>query len=302
MTIKQRFFIALQYILPHHRLSRWIGCLARCEQPWFKNALIRWFIKRYQVDMAQAENDNPLAYRHFNDFFTRALKPGARPIDEASNSIACPADGAISQIGAIRHGRIFQAKGHDFSLYELLGGDAERSRPFINGAFTTIYLSPRDYHRVHMPVTGTLKEMVYIPGKLFSVNQTTAENVPELFARNERVACLFDTEFGPMAVVLVGAMIVASIETVWAGEIAPVRPQVRTFDYSNSPHEPIVLNKGDELGRFKLGSTAIVLFGADTTTWLESLKDTTAVHMGQSLGNLNTLTETHTATQTAEQG
>src|SRR5690554_1774872 len=283
MNFKQRLFIFMQYILPHHTLSRLIGCLAECEKTWFKNRLIKWFIQRYQVDMSEAAISDPYAYRHFNDFFTRPLKEGARPIDSSTHSVVSPADGAISQIGQIEHGRVFQAKGHSFSLLELLGGDAERAAPFMGGNFSTVYLSPKDYHRVHMPLTGILREMVYIPGRLFSVNQTTAENVPELFARNERVACIFDTEQGPMAVVLVGAMIVASIETVWAGQVTPPLRNLHTYDYSQAARQPITLEKGAELGRFKLGSTAIVLFGANHVTWDNQLQATTPVQVGQSL-------------------
>lgn len=284
MTLKQKLFILLQYSLPHHCLSRLVGKLAACEAPWFKNRLISWFIKRYQVDMSLAEQQDISEFKNFNDFFTRALKPGVRVIDSAPDSIVCPADGAISQLGDISHGRIFQAKGHSFSANELLGGDSERSRVFKNGKFCTVYLSPRDYHRVHMPVTGTLREMIYIPGRLFSVNQTTAENVPELFARNERVACIFDTDNGPMAVVLVGAMIVASIETSWAGLITPPSRELRTFSYRPQDREPVVLQKGDELGRFKLGSTAIVLFAENRVDWLDDLGEGSVVNMGQQLG------------------
>ena len=256
MNSKQRLFIFMQYVLPHHTLSRLIGRLAECESTWFKNRLITWFIKRYNVNMSEARLEDPSAYRHFNDFFTRELKAGARPLDTSEKSVLSPADGAISQLGAIEHGRIFQAKDHSFSLLELLGGNTERAAPFMGGSFSTVYLSPKDYHRVHMPLTGILREMVYIPGRLFSVNQTTAEHVPELFARNERVACIFDTEQGPMAVVLVGAMIVASIETVWAGLITPPMRELRSYDYSQTARQPITLEKGAELGRFKLGSTA----------------------------------------------
>ena len=219
--MKSRLFIISQYLLPHHLLSRLAGCVAECRARWFKNAFTAWFAKRYQVNMSEALVEDLTAYEHFNAFFTRALKPGARPLDETPGAILCPADGAVSQLGPIEHGRIFQAKGHSFSALELLGGDPALAAPFMGGEFATIYLSPKDYHRVHMPLAGTLREMVYVPGRLFSVNQTTAENVPELFARNERVVCLFDTERGPMAVVLVGAMIVASIETVWAGLVTP---------------------------------------------------------------------------------
>lgn len=287
MTLSQRIFIALQYLLPHHCLSRLIGRLANCENPTFKNALIRWFIKRYQVDMSLAVRQRPEDFCHFNDFFTRELVEGARPLDDSDNGIVCPADGAVSQLGRISHGRIFQAKGHDFSLYELLGGDSERAKPFNDGLFATVYLSPKDYHRVHMPLAGTLKEMVYVPGRLFSVNQTTAENVPELFARNERVVCIFDTAAGPMAVVLVGAMIVASIETVWAGEVAPARRTLRSYDYTEAGRQPISLNKGEEMGRFKLGSTAIVLFGPEAAQWQDGLGEGSTVCMGQKMGELS---------------
>ncbi|GGE32880.1 hypothetical protein GCM10007421_03330 [Halopseudomonas oceani] len=278
-----RLFILFQYLLPHHLLSRLAGCLANCTWSWVKNPFITWFVKRYQVDMSQALEENPTAYSSFNDFFTRALKPDARPLDQTSGSILCPADGAISQLGKIEHGRIFQAKGHSFSVQELLGGNAELAAPFQGGEFATVYLSPRDYHRVHMPLGGTLKEMIYVPGKLFSVNQTTAKNVPELFARNERVVCLFDTEAGPMAVVLVGAMIVASVETVWAGLVAPPSRELRSTAYGQAAPS---LEKGDEMGRFKLGSTAIVLFGPDAMRWSESVKAGDSVQMGQLMGNV----------------
>lgn len=284
MNFKQKLFILLQYSIPHHSLSRLIGRLAECEAPWFKNRLVTWFAKRYQVDMSLAAQEDLTAFKNFNDFFTRELKPDARPIDDNPDSVVCPADGVISQIGSIKHGRIFQAKGHSFSANELLGGDSERSKEFKNGTFCTVYLSPKDYHRVHMPVSGTLREMIYVPGRLFSVNQTTAENVPELFARNERVVCIFDTDNGPMAVVLVGAMIVASIETVWAGLITPPTRELRAFSYRPEDRQPITLQKGDELGRFKLGSTAILLFAENKVDWLEEMKANCAVQMGQALG------------------
>ena len=191
---------------------------------------------------------------------------------------------AKRQLGAIEHGRIFQAKGHSFSAMELLGGDHERAAPFMGGAFATVYLSPKDYHRVHMPVSGTLREMVYVPGRIFSVNTVTAQGVPELFARNERVVCLFDTEHGPMAMVLVGAMIVASIETVWAGLVTPPKRSLKTFRYDDAARAPIHLEKGAEMGRFKLGSTVILLFGPDRVRWAEQLGPLSPVCMGESLG------------------
>lgn len=283
--MKQRLFILSQYLLPHHLLSRLIGYAADCRAAWFKNRLIGWFAKQYQVDMSEAQVEDLEAFEHFNAFFTRALKPGARPLAQGSDAVLCPADGAVSQLGKIEHGRVFQAKGHSFSLVELLGGDTERAAPFMGGAFATIYLSPKDYHRVHMPLAGTLTEMVYVPGRLFSVNQNTAENVPELFARNERVVCLFATERGPMAVVLVGAMIVASIETVWAGLVTPPKRSLKTFRYDDAARAPIALDKGAELGRFKLGSTAIVLFGADQVQWAQELAAGSPVQMGQLLGS-----------------
>ena len=283
--MRQRLFILSQYLLPHHLLSRLIGYAADCRAAWFKNRLIGWFAKQYQVDMSEAQIEDLNAFEHFNAFFTRALKPGARPLEQSPGAVLCPADGAVSQLGKIEHGRVFQAKGHSFSLVELLGGDSERAKPFMGGAFATIYLSPKDYHRVHMPLAGTLTEMVYVPGRLFSVNQSTAENVPELFARNERVVCLFDTERGPMAVVLVGAMIVASIETVWAGLVTPPKRSLKTFRYDEAARAPIVLDKGAELGRFKLGSTAIVLFGADQVQWAQELAAGSPVQMGQLLGS-----------------
>ncbi|WP_256664795.1 archaetidylserine decarboxylase [Pseudomonas sp. SZ57] len=281
--MKDRLFIISQYLLPHHLLSRLAGCVAECRVRWFKNAFTAWFARRYQVEMSQALVEDLTSYEHFNAFFTRALKADARPLDATPGAILSPADGAISQLGPIDHGRIFQAKGHSFSVLELLGGDPKLSAPFMGGEFATVYLSPKDYHRVHMPLAGTLREMVYVPGRIFSVNQTTAENVPELFARNERVVCLFDTERGPMAVVLVGAMIVASVETVWAGLVTPPKRELKTFSYDEAARAPIHLEKGAEMGRFKLGSTAIVLFGAGQVKWAEQLTAGSKVQMGQAL-------------------
>ena len=279
--MRDRLFILSQYLLPQQLLSRLAGGLANCTWDWVKNPFITWFVKRYQVDMSQAVESDPLAYRCFNDFFTRALLPDARPLDPGEQSILCPADGAISQLGRIEHGRIFQAKGQSFSVLELLGGNPAHAEQFQGGEFATVYLSPSDYHRVHMPLGGTLREMIYVPGKLFSVNQTTAENVPELFARNERVVCLFDTNAGPMAVVLVGAMIVASVETVWAGLVAPPQRELRSEAYGRSAP---TLERGAEMGRFKLGSTAIVLFAPGRARWDEHLTAGSLVRMGQKMG------------------
>ena len=279
-------FIILQYILPQHLLSRLVGKLAETQIPWLKDLLISRFIAQYNVDMNEAADPDYRNYQNFNAFFTRALKDGARPIATGAQDIACPADGAISQLGQIIDGRIFQAKGQDYSLLQLLGGDREAAALFSGGSFATVYLSPRDYHRVHMPLAGTLQSMTYIPGALFSVNTTTAENVQVLFARNERAVCLFETEAGPMAVILVGALIVAGIETVWDGQIAPPPSGIKTTDYRKGARE-IYLEKGAEMGRFKLGSTAIVLFGKDQVQWAEKFSATTPTRLGEVLGTLS---------------
>jgi phosphatidylserine decarboxylase len=263
--MNDKLFIKLQHWVPQHALSRFVGNIANSRNPFIKNTFIKWFVKRYNVDMSIAKEENPTAYASFNDFFTRELKPGARPMCGEPNVVVCPADGAISQLGKIINGRIFQAKGQDFSATELLGGDAALAGEFAEGDFATIYLSPKDYHRVHMPFGGKLRAMISIPGELFSVNTVTAENVPRLFSRNERVAAIFDTDIGPMAVVLVGAMIVAGIETVWDGQIAPMgsgEPETSLYPYQN-----ITLERGAEMGRFKLGSTAIILFAKDKVVW-----------------------------------
>lgn len=280
--MNDKLFIRLQHLVPQHGLSRAAGWLASTESPLLKNTFIRWFVKRYDVDMSLALEENPLAYTCFNDFFTRALKPGTRPISTAADTIVCPADGAISQLGNIRNGRIFQAKGQDYTTQELLGGDETLAAEFSEGTFATVYLSPRDYHRVHMPYGGKLRAMVSIPGELFSVNTATAENVPRLFARNERAVAIFDTDIGPMAVVLVGAMIVTGIETVWDGQIAPFAS--REIATSLYPYQNITLNKGDEMGRFKLGSTAVILFAHNKMHWDSRFAAGTPTKMGEPMG------------------
>lgn len=279
------FFVALQYVLPQHWLSRATGWLAECRIGWLKNALIQAFIRRYDVDMSEAADPDPRSYPHFNAFFTRALKPGARPLDLSPDAIMCPVDGVVSEVGRIENDRILQAKGQDYSLLQLVG-DAELAEAFRGGQFATLYLSPRDYHRVHMPIDGTLSHMLYVPGKLFSVNQATADRVPALFARNERAVCLFDTDVGPMAMILVGAMVVAGIETVWAGQVAPPPRQLRRQDYCTLP-APIRLQRGEEMGRFKLGSTVILLFPPGPVRWAEGLASCTPVRLGQRLGQLS---------------
>jgi len=285
-AVKNFLFIVLQYTMPQHLISRVVGRLANTQITLIRNTFVRWFIRRYGVDMSQAAEPNYRRYATFNDFFTRALKDGARPLSEETGAVLCPADGAINEIGRIDAGRLLQAKGKSYSLQTLLGGDEEDSQLFAGGHFATVYLSPKDYHRVHMPLTGRLSKMVYVPGQLFSVNDLTAQHVPDLFARNERLVCLFDTDAGPMAVILVGAVIVAGIETVWAGQIAPPPKTAQATDY-RSPLAPVTLAKGAEMGRFKLGSTAIVLFGPNVVQWEQHLGHCSAVTMGEKLGTLN---------------
>ncbi|WP_198419191.1 archaetidylserine decarboxylase [Motilimonas pumila] len=279
--------IAGQYVLPKHLLSRLLGKLASARAGSLTTTLIKTFIRKYQVDMSEALHPEPEHYLTFNDFFTRALKPEARSIVEDANTLALPVDGTVSQLGAISHGRIFQAKGHDFSARELLGGYDQDAALFDEGDFATIYLAPKDYHRIHMPMAGKLEKMLFVPGDLFSVNPLTAENVPNLFARNERVVAIFSSEQGPFAMVLVGATIVASIETVWEGTIAPARQggskEVKVWDYSE---QDIRLEKGQEMGRFKLGSTIVALFPKDTLTFAQELCPGSVTRLGQPFAHL----------------
>ena len=256
--------VNLQYVTPKHLLSRLVGKLAEAEMGSVTTFFIKTFIKQYNVDMSEALYEDPTHYRSFNAFFTRPLKPDVRTIDDNENVLIHAVDGTVSQFGDINSDRIFQAKGHDFSLTTLLGGKPEVAAPFKNGKFATIYLAPRDYHRIHMPVEGTLTDMIYVPGELFSVNPLTAQNIPGLFARNERVVALFDTPVGKMAMVLVGATIVASIETVWSGTVTPpAGKNVQHWSYEKDSEAAVKLEKGAELGRFKLGSTIVVCFEKD---------------------------------------
>jgi phosphatidylserine decarboxylase len=283
MTIKEAFTTLPQYILPHHALSKLMSKLTHCENKTWKNLFIRQIIKHYCVNMDEALEPDINAFKSFNHFFTRELNPDARPLATERNAIASPADGVVSQAGNITNGKIFQAKGKSFTATDLLGGDAERAEPFNNGVFTTIYLSPKDYHRLHMPLTGTLREMVHIPGRLFSVNTATTNSVPGLFARNERVAAIFDTDAGPMALILVGAIFVSSIETVWHGVVTPPSiTSVRRWLYQeNAP----VLKIGEEMGRFNMGSTIIVLFAKDKAQWNPDFTADKIVKLGEHIGN-----------------
>ncbi|WP_312211141.1 archaetidylserine decarboxylase [Acinetobacter variabilis] len=275
--LKQQLFIQAQKVVPQHRLSRVVGKIAASENPIVKTAVIAAFKTKYGIDMSIAEQTNALKFKSFNDFFTRGLRTGVRAVDADSTAIVSPADGAISQLGKIENGDVFQAKGQKFTVENLIA-DPQLAEPFKNGDFATVYLSPRDYHRVHMPFAGTLTETLYVPGELFSVNQTTAENIPGLFARNERMVCLFDTELGRMAVVLVGAMIVAGIETVATGKVKP------SGRIELNQHN-LFLEKGDELGRFYLGSTAVILFEENKMQWDEKFKANSTVLMGEALGH-----------------
>lgn len=275
--LKQQLFIQAQKVVPQHRLSRVVGKIAASENPLVKTAVIAAFKTKYGIDMSIAEQTNALKFKSFNDFFTRGLRTGVRAVDADSTAIVSPADGAISQLGKIENGDVFQAKGQKFTVENLIA-DPQLAEPFKNGDFATVYLSPRDYHRVHMPFAGTLTETLYVPGELFSVNQTTAENIPGLFARNERMVCLFDTELGRMAVVLVGAMIVAGIETVATGKVKP------SGRIELNQHN-LFLEKGAELGRFYLGSTAVILFEENKMQWDEKFKANSTVLMGEALGH-----------------
>ena len=275
--LKQQLFIQAQKVVPQHRLSRVVGKIAASENPIVKTAVIAAFKTKYGIDMSIAEQTNALKFKSFNDFFTRGLRTGVRAVDADSTAIVSPADGAISQLGKIENGDVFQAKGQKFTVENLIA-DPQLAQPFKNGEFATVYLSPRDYHRVHMPFAGTLTETLYVPGELFSVNQTTAENIPGLFARNERMVCLFDTELGRMAVVLVGAMIVAGIETVATGKVKP------SGRIELNQHN-LFLEKGAELGRFYLGSTAVILFEENKMQWDEKFKANSTVLMGEALGH-----------------
>lgn len=281
MTRRQGWFLWWQHHLPQHDLSRLAGLLANLESPvWFKNWAIAYFSKRYKITLDEAIETNPELYPSFNAFFTRHLKAELRPI--ASAGIVSPVDGTISQMGDITRGKIFQAKGMDYDLFSLLGGREQWAEQFSEGRFVTIYLAPSDYHRVHMPLEGTLKEMIHVPGNLFSVNPTTVDYEPHVFARNERVISIFETPIGPMAVILVGAMIVGSIQTVWCGEVSPPRAyEVYSWPYDNDAPR---LAKGDEMGHFQLGSTVILLLPNKQLQWDNGLKAGSKLQYGQKIG------------------
>ena len=279
--MSDRLAVLPQYLLPKQLLTQLAGKLAGAELGGLTTALIRRFIARYNVNMAEAANPDPASYKSFNEFFTRPLRDGVRL--PATADFLGPVDGAISQFGPIERDQIFQAKGHSYSTTALLGGDRELAAPFENGSFATIYLSPRDYHRIHMPCDGRLSRMIHVPGALFSVNPTTARGVPGLFARNERVVCLFDTAAGPFALVLVGATIVGSMATTWHGVVNPPRPGVvREWRYDGE--NSVLLKKSDEMGRFLLGSTVVLLWPKNTLEFDPSWAPAKAVRLGEALG------------------
>lgn len=284
-TYWQRVKVAFQYIMPQLYLTQLAGWFAQQKWGAVTHFVIKAFAKKYNVDMSEAKKENFSDYESFNQFFIRELKDDARKINENPTALCLPADGRVSQIGHIDDERLLQAKGHFFSLSDLLAGDEELVNTFKNGEFATIYLSPRDYHRVHMPCDATLRKMIYVPGDLFSVNPFLAEHVPNLFARNERVICVFDTAFGPMVQILVGATITASMSTVWAGVINPPRTgEIKVWTYQED--NAIKLTKGQEMGAFQLGSTVINLFPANSVTLAEHLEVDVPVRMGEILATM----------------
>ena len=280
MTVSDRLAVLPQYLIPKQALTALAGRFASAEAGELTTSVIRWFVGHYQVNMAEAAQPDIATYKSFNEFFTRPLAEGTRPLADAA--FACPVDGAISQFGAIERDQIFQAKGHTYSTTALVGGDRELAARFENGHFATLYLSPRDYHRIHMPCAGKLTRMIYVPGALFSVNPTTARGVPGLFARNERVVCVFESEFGPFVLTLVGATIVGSMATTWHGVINPPRPGViREWRYEGD--NSIALQKGQEMGRFLLGSTVVMLFPKNTLRFNPEWAPTRAIRMGEAM-------------------
>jgi phosphatidylserine decarboxylase len=279
--VSDRTAVLPQYLFPKHAMTVFAGLVANAEAGSITTEIIRRFVRKYRVDMEEAANPDIASYPSFNAFFTRALRAGARPLADAD--YICPVDGAISQFGAIEQDQVFQAKGHYYSTTALVGGDARLATQFRNGSFATIYLSPRDYHRIHMPCDGRLTRMIYVPGKLFSVNPTTARGVPGLFARNERVVCVFESDHGPFVLTLVGATIVGSMATVWHGVVNPPRTRaIREWTYAPGQ---VSLKKGEEMGRFLLGSTVVLLFPENTLAFHGEWEAARPVRLGEPLGH-----------------
>ncbi|MES0874477.1 archaetidylserine decarboxylase [Sinimarinibacterium thermocellulolyticum] len=280
--LADRLFALLQLCLPTRWLSLLVHRIANIRHTAFKNALIRLFLRGYPVDLSESESPVAENYASFNHFFTRALRPGARPLPEAQDAFVSPVDGTISQLGEIRDGRVFQAKGHEYTVLELLAGDEDAARRFAHGRFCTIYLAPYNYHRIHMPIDGRLRRWSYVPGRLFSVNAATARAMPRLFARNERLNAVFDTPAGDVAVSMIGALFVGSLETVWAGCVTP--PHARGEPQFYETMNPVRLGRGEELGRFNMGSTVILLTEPGAVDWSPRLAAGSTVRMGEALG------------------
>ena len=281
--MSDRFRVLPQYLLPKRALTQFGGLIAGAQAGALTTRLINWFVGKYGVNMSEAAHPDTASYACFNDFFTRALKPGARPLARAD--LVCPVDGAISQFGAIERDQIFQAKGHHYSTQALVGGDAALAAQFESGSFATLYLSPKDYHRIHMPCAGRLTRMIHVPGALFSVNPTTARGVPGLFARNERVVCVFESERGAFVLTLVGATIVGSMATVWHGVVNPPRPgTLREWSYPERGEGAVSLARGAEMGRFLLGSTVVLLFPKNTLRFNPEWAPGRAIRMGEAMG------------------
>jgi len=281
LTRKQKFLKLLFYVMPHHAVSRVVYFVTRLRGPQVK-PMIAWFVKTYGVDMDEAEQSEIGYYQTFNEFFIRPLKHGIRPLAPGANTLACPCDGTVSQAGSVRAGAILQAKGRGYSVSELLGGDKSMAAQFMDGRFATIYLAPHNYHRLHMPLDANMVRMIHVPGRLFSVQEWTVAEIPRLFARNERLVCYFETGAGPMIMVLVGAINVSAIETIWSGLVIPPRARkISEYDYSHTRKE---ISKGDEMGRFNMGSTVILLTG-NNVEWLPHITAGQTVKMGQLIGH-----------------
>ena len=281
-----RAFVALQHLLPQHGISRLVLAATRSRSPAFKNALIKLFVRGFRPDMSDAVLTDPTAYDSFNEFFTRALRPGTRPVDADPHAIVSPVDGTVSEAGPLTRDRLLQAKGHEYSLKALLAGNPAWERTFAGGLFATIYLAPYNYHRIHMPLDGELRECFYVPGKLFSVNRTTAQLVPGLFSRNERVFCGFDAGGLPWAIILVGALNVGSMATVWHGDVTPRRHREVTRLPVTDVLMPTALAKGDEMARFNMGSTVILLLPPGAGGWSANLRAGQTLRMGERIGTL----------------
>ena len=287
LKLRERLFVALQHVIPQHFLSRGVYHLTRSRAPAVKNSLINAFVRGFRPDMSDAVQSDPLSFPSFNEFFTRSLRPGTRPVDPDTGVVASPVDGAISQVGYLEGTQLLQAKGHTYSVEALLA-DADAAARFAGGSFATLYLAPFNYHRIHMPLDGRLRAAWYVPGRLFSVNAVTATAVPGLFARNERIVCLFESAGLTFALVLVGALFVGSMTTVWHGEVTPRRPRVRLDLPIDATRSPLQLPKGAEMGRFNMGSTVILILPPRCAKWLVGVRAGATVSVGKPLARLST--------------